>query len=266
MNIQTIPRKDTIIKQAFYPKQDFLLFADYSAIEYRIWAWYMQEQVGDSTLVDGFIAGKDVHAEQAIKIHEALGWSIDSPPSDTQRQIGKTSNFAAVYAGGIPTVERQLGCSKHVARSIVDAFHGANPLLGRWEWRGRGYVDPSPDTLNGVLCQTLYERGYIRDLWGRELFPEAPRFALNQLCQGGAADLMKKAMVNIAENLESHQAKSHLVLNVHDEIAIDGVDDELEDLVAELPLWMDDSVVSDVLPVEVDMKIARASWAEAEGV
>lgn len=264
MNIQTIPRKDKIIKEAFYPKQDLLIFADYSQIEYRIWAWYMSESVGDERLVDLFLEGKDVHAEQAKRIHEALGWEWTG--SDEQRQVGKTSNFAAIYAGGVPTVVRQLGCDTSIARSIVEAFHRDNPLLGRWEWRGRGFSDPSPETLNGMLVSTLRDRGYIVDLWGRELFPEVERNALNQLCQGGAADLMKKAMVTTYDALTENSCSSHLVLSVHDEIGIDATEDEKDWIIEMLPTWMDDETLAEVLPVEVDIKTSYTSWAEAEEV
>jgi DNA polymerase-1 len=264
MNIQTIPRKDTLVKGAFFPKQDYLLFADYSQIEYRIWGWYMDQQVGDPRIVETFREGKDVHLEQAKRIFEALGWEWEE--SDANRQYGKTNNFAAVYAGGVPTVQRQLGCDARTARTLVEAFHSDNPLLGRWKWEGRGFSDPSGETLNGMLVSTLRDRGYIVDLWGRELFPEVERNALNQLCQGGAADLMKKAMVTVYDGLAEAGCQSHMVLSVHDEVGVDGVEDELDFLKENIPKWMDDDALNAVLPVEVDMKLTRTSWAEAKEV
>lgn len=266
MNIQTIPRKDTLVKSAFFPKQDYLLFADYSQIEYRIWGWYMSEQVGDERIVQSFKEGKDVHEEQAKRILDALGREYGEPLTDAERQIGKTSNFAAVYAGGIPTVQRQLACNPSTARSIVDAFHADNPLLGRWEWKGRGFSDPGAETLNGMLVSTMRDRGYIVDLWGRELFPEIERNALNQLCQGGAADLMKKAMVTVYEGLQKEGLDSHMVLSVHDEIGIDGIEAERDYLIEKLPEWMDDETLAAVLPVEIDMKLSYESWALAKEV
>jgi len=264
VNIQTIPRKDTIVKSAFFPKQDYLLFADYSQIEYRIWGYYMDQQVDDPRIVEAFREGKDVHLEQARRIFEALGWEFKG--DDADRQYGKTNNFAAVYAGGVPTVQRQLGCDARTARTLVEAFHADNPLLGRWKWEGRGFSDPSPETLNGVLVSTLRDRGYIIDLWGRELFPEIERNALNQLCQGGAADLMKKAMVTVYQGLKAAGSSSHMVLSVHDEIGIDGVEDEKDWLIEQLPKWMDDDALNPVVPVEVDMKLSYGSWAEAKEV
>ena len=152
MNIQTIPRKDKIIKAAFFPKLDYLLFADYSQIEYRLFAWYMAMQVDDWRGVEAYHEGVDFHEAQAIRIHEAMGWEYTG--EDAQRQIGKTSNFAAVYSGGIPTIQRQLGCDKRTARQIADAFHNDNPGLGRWKWEGRGFSDPDPASLNGQLVST----------------------------------------------------------------------------------------------------------------
>lgn len=264
MNIQTLPRKDTIIKQAFVPKLDAFIFADYSAIEYRLYAYYMAVVMEDETAADIFRGGGDIHAEQAKRIYEALGWEYSEPLEDSVRQVGKTSNFAALYSGGIPTIERQLGCDKATARRISDAFHDDNPRLGRWVWRGRGFVDPDPDTLNGQLVSRLAERGYITTLWGRHLHPEEDRKALNALIQGGAADLMKQSMVKIHQELKDMQ--SHMVVSIHDEIGFDCVDEEVAYLLDNIPIWMDDPMLSEVLPIDVDIKLSRESWADAKEI
>ena len=265
MNIQTIPRKDKIVKAAFFPKLDYLLFADYSQIEYRLFAWYMAMQVDDWRGVEAYHAGVDFHDAQARRIHEAMGWEYTG--EDAQRQVGKPSNFAAVYSGGIPTIQRQLGCDKGTARRIADAFHADNPGLGRWEWKGRGFTDPDPLSLNGQLVATHADRGYVRDLWGRHLHAESgeERKLLNKLIQGGAADLIKKSKVNMYDALVERGLQSHLVLSVHDELAIDGVEDELP-IVAPLlrEVMCDEPQLTEVLPILVDMKLTRSSWAEAE--
>ena len=223
----------------------------------------MAVQVEDEAAADVFRAGKDLHEQQAIRIHEALGWEYELPLTDAQRQVGKTSNFAALYSGGIPTIVRQLGCDKRTARAISEAFHADNPNLGRWKWEGRGFSDPDPDTLNGMLVSALRERGYIRTLWGRHLHPDEDRKALNALIQGGAADLMKQAMVNIWEWLNLHRLESHMVLSVHDEIGLDCPEEEVEFVCENLQPLMDDAQLSDVLPIEIDIKTSTTTWAEA---
>src|ERR1044072_4462370 len=265
MNIQTIPRKDKIIKAAFFPKLDYLLFADYSQIEYRLFAWYMAMQVDDWRGVEAYHEGVDFHEAQAIRIHEAMGWEYTG--EDAQRQIGKTSNFAAVYSGGIPTIQRQLGCDKRTARQIADAFHNDNPGLGRWKWEGRGFSDPDPASLNGQLVSTHAERGYVRTLWGRHLHaePGEERKLLNKLIQGVAGDRMKKAMVNLADSLSQNHMESHMVNSVHDEIAVDVVADELEDVALLMRETMcDEPQLTEVIPITVDMKLTDTSWAEAD--
>jgi DNA polymerase I len=264
MNIQTIPRKDKDVKRAFQPKLDYLLLADYSQIEYRLFAWYMAMQVDDWRGVEAYHAEVDFHEAQARRIHEAMGWEYTG--EDSQRQVGKTSNFAAVYSGGIPTIQRQLGCSKGTARHIADAFHEDNPGLGRWKWEGRGFTDPDPLSLNGQLVATHLERGYVRTLWGRHLHAESgeERKLLNKLIQGGAADLIKKSKVNLADELDGNY-RSHLVNSVHDELTVDVAEDELEALSLLLPRVMcDEPQLTEVLPITVDMKLSSTNWAEAE--
>jgi DNA polymerase I len=267
LNIQTIPRKDKDVKRAFLPKLDYLIFADYSQIEYRLFAWYMAMQVDDWRGVEAYHEGVDFHEAQARRIHEAMGWEYTG--EDAQRQVGKTSNFAAVYSGGIPTIQRQLGCDKRTARRIADAFHADNPGLGRWKWEGRGFTDPDPFSLNGQLVSTHAERGFVRTLWGRHLHaePGEERKLLNKLIQGGAADLIKKSKVGMADALEGEGMESHLVNSVHDELAVDVVEAELEAVKAMLPAIMcDEPQLTEVLPITVDMKLTSTSWAEAEAL
>ena len=247
------------------PKLDLLLFADYSQIEYRLFAWYMAEQVGDRQAVEAYKSGKDFHEETAKRMLEATGKTYSTPLTDAERQVGKTGNFAAIYSGGTPTIQRQLGCSQSVARELADAFHGQYPLLGRWAWRGRGFSDPDPHTLNGQIVSRLRERGYISTLWGRHLHPLEDRKALNALVQGGAADLMKASMVRLARAMVGME--SHMVLSVHDEIGFDVREGELPALLELVPEAMcDEPVLTAVIPLAVDMKMSYDNWADAKEV
>lgn len=267
MNIQNIPRKDKTIKRAVLPKTDALLLFDYSQIEYRLWAWYLAKQTDDWQGVEIFREGRDIHAETAKAMLTAIGREFHDPLTDEERQFGKTGNFAAIYSGGIPTIQRQTGCDKATARDLANAFHGRYPNLGRWEWKGRGFTDPDPDTLNGQLVSRLRERKYITTLWGRHLHPTEDRKALNALIQGGAADLMKAAMVRTYDWYEEQELESHMVLSVHDEISFDAVESEIPLLLENVPkLMTDEPMLTDVMPIEVDAKLSFTNWAEAQEV
>lgn len=266
MNIQTLPRKDTTIKKAIIPKLDAIILADYSSIEYRLYAYLMAVVMEDETAANIFRQGKDIHAEQAKRIYDALGWPYEEPLPDGVRQVGKTSNFSALFAGGIPTIERQLACGKAKARAIADAFHADNPLLGRWVWKGRGFTDPDPWTLNGQIVATLREKGHLTTLWGRELHPEDERKGLNAVIQGGAADLLKQSMVKIHATMKSEGMAAHMITSTHDELGWDAPEDEVDYLLESIPGWMDDPVLAEVLPITVDIKMSRESWADAKEV
>jgi DNA polymerase-1 len=197
----------------------------------------------------------------------AIGQEYHDPLTDAERQVGKTGNFAAIYSGGVPTIQRQLGCTNSVARQLADAFHERYPLLGRWKWEGRGFSDPGADTLNGQICSRLRERGYITTLWGRHLHPLEDRKALNALVQGGAADLMKASMVRLARAFDYHGLQSHMVLSVHDEIGFDVREEELSMLLELVPQEMcAEPMLTEVIPLAVDMKASYENWADAKEV
>ena len=260
MNFQNIPRGDDRVKAAFVPKLDALVFADYSQVEYRLFAKYMNDMVGDSWAVEQFLAGLDFHVETAKKMLAAIGKEY----TEGDRDYGKTGNFAAIYGGGVPTFQRQLGCDKSTARELADAFHEQYPLLGRSEWvRGRRR-DPAPHTLNGQLAANLRLNGCVRTLWGRELHPEEDRKILNSLCQGGAADLIKLAMLNVEDQLVAADCRSHLVLSTHDELGFDCVEEEVSFILENVEDWMGDEQVEATLPLEVDIKMSYTNWAEAK--
>lgn len=243
MNYQNIPRSDKVIKRAFVPKLDALIFCDYQQIELRLLAYYMSE-LGDPSMADVIKAGEDLHTQSAIGALQ-----LTRPPTDEERQVGKTLNFSIVYGGGCPTLMRQLGITYQEARAILDAYHA--------RWPGIGLVQHTINT-------RLEERGYITTLWGRHLHPESEHKALNALVQGCAADLMKSALVNVHRNLTTPGApfESHLVSVIHDELILDAVMDEVPVLATRVPEWMVDERVNAVVPIGVDVEWTTTNWAE----
>lgn len=243
MNLQNIPRADKVVKRAFVPKQDALLYFDYEQIELRLLAYYMAV-LGDSSMADAIKAGKDLHSESAIG---ALG--LRSSPSDDQRQVGKTLNFSLVYGGGTPTIMRQLEVDFPTARKLLRKFHQ------RW---------PGIQIVTKTIDAEILRKGYIKTLFGRHLHPESPHKRLNALIQGCAADLMRNALVAVDDGLRDGEFETHLVNVVHDEIQLDSPEGEIEIMAEVIPVWMDYEPVSVVVPVASSMEISRSNWAEKE--
>ena len=239
MNFQNIPRSDKVVKRGFVPKLDALLFCDYAQIELRLLAYYMAA-LGDSSMADAIIAGKDLHSESAIG---ALGLSGD--PTDEQRQVGKTLNFSLVYGGGTPTIMRQLEIPFPEAKKLLRNFHA------RW---------PGIQIVINTINDEIARKGYIKTLFGRNLHPDSEHKRLNALVQGCAADLMRWALVNVDEHLK--EADSHLVSVIHDELIIDATEKELDWLVQEVPNWMRYSPVEEFVPIGVDPEVSFTNWAE----
>lgn len=248
MNFQNIPRSDKVVKRGFIPKLDALLFCDYAQIELRLLAYYMSV-LGDSSMADAIIAGKDLHSESAIG---ALGLSQE--PTDDQRQVGKTLNFSLVYGGGTPTIMRQLEVDWTSARDLLRNFHR------RW---------PGIQIVTNTINQEIQRKGYIKTLFGRNLRPDSEHKRLNALVQGCAADLMRWALVNVDEHLREAEprpykkgADSHLVSVIHDELIIDATKAELDWLVEMVPQWMRYPEVEEFVPIGVDPEVSFTNWAE----
>lgn len=260
INVQNIPRKLKVVKQAIVPKLDALLFFDYAQIEYRLLAYYVATACGIEELVEVFKAGKDFHTETARRI---LGLPDDADITDDQRQPGKHTNFAAIYGGGVPAVMRQSKLPRQEARKIYEAFHEQHPYIGRSVWiNGRRY-DPESWTLNGRIKAILDERKYITTLWGRHLHPESEHKAINALIQGCAADLLRASLVSVHDTLKENGVQSHIINNVHDEIQVDAKMDELDVVIPAVKEAMCGwPIVTEVLPIETDVEISLTNWAE----
>ena len=258
MNIQNIPRGDTLIKKGLGPKFDALVSFDYSQIEYRLLAYYMSEVLQDDSMAEVFRSGRDVHIESARLV---LHYDADVELTDKERQRGKTANFSIIYAGGVPTIMRQQALAgdpvtREEAKVILQAIKDTMP----------GAI-----ALDKDIQATVAERGYLRSIVGRILYPDptiperdARRKMLNALMQGGAADIMRHAIVECSRWRAAQGIKSQMICMVHDDLIWDAFEDEIPLLVENVPKLMDFPKVSSVVPLEVDCVIGRTSWAEKE--
>lgn len=254
-------RENKTAKLAYKPKLDALLFGDYASVEYRVAGFYLNS-IGYPEWAENFKRGIDPHRNTASKL---LDRPIDDL-TDVERQFGKTFNFASLYGAGPKKIATMLKDKKldlpegKTAKQVWLEFYVNNPGLKalsnpqpRW---------PDPNWVPGALERELAGKGYVKTLWGRELRPPFAYRVLNWLVQGCSADLMRSAMVKVAEFQKPY--KSHLVMTVHDELILDCVKEEIPIFAEALPRLMSDDRIANTVPVEVELEISYTTWAEKE--
>lgn len=246
------------MKQAFVPKLDALLFQDYEQVEYRMLAYYLAV-IGYPEMAELFKAGLDPHTEIAKDLLEKLEITKED------RDFGKMFNFGSIYMAGpwklmgmLSAVGRQYTIGE--ATELHERFYERNPGIRKLSWpEPRRYRQ---DWRPGLMERTLEERGYLINLWGRELTPEYGYKGLNYLIQGSSADLLRQSIVTVHDKLDG--MSSHLVLPVHDELIIDAAEDEIEYIAENMPSWMSDERIAEIVPLAVEIEISRTTWAEKE--
>jgi DNA polymerase-1 len=252
-NLQNIPIRTPEgrrIREAFVAERGHLLLsADYSQIELRILAHLSK----DATLIDTFRRGEDVHDRTSREVFGAL-----SPVApEEQRRISKMVNYALLYGKSAFTLAKDIGVSKKEAETFIEAYFARYPSV-------RQFID---DTVARAR-----ETGMVRTLLGRlrrlpdlnarnfQVRMEAERQAMNTPVQGSAADLIKKAMIDLHRELKREGMKSQLILQIHDELLLEVPEDEAEQARAMVKAIMEGALVLDV-PLVVDARLG-ASWAD----
>jgi DNA polymerase-1 len=252
-NLQNIPiRTDwgQRIRRAFRSDPGFrLVSADYSQVELRVLA----HVTGEPELIAAFQRGEDIHRRTAAEVH---GISPDAVTPD-MRRIAKVVNFGVVYGLSDFGLSRDTGMSQEEARAFIDAYFSNFPGVTRYlesvrnharEW---GWVE----TFKG-------RRRYIADIRAanRQLRLAAERMAVNMPIQGGAADIMKRAMILVDDSLRENMMASRMLLQVHDELLLEAPVDEVDKLVAVMRAAMG-AAATLVVPLEVDVKVGD-NWGE----
>jgi DNA polymerase-1 len=251
-NVQNIPVRTELgrrIRAAFVPDPGWqFLAADYSQIELRILAHVS----GEESLIEAFRRGEDIHRRTAS---EVFGVALEAV-SPEQRDIAKTTNFAVIYGVTAFGLSRGLDMSPKQAQEFLDRFFARHPKV------------------KAYLARTVAEgreRGFVTTLLGRRRYlPElrsgnpnlrgfGERMATNAPIQGTAADLIKIAMVRVAQELDAHRLESRMLLQVHDELLFEAPPAELPRLQALATQVMESAMSFDV-PLKVDVKIG-ADWA-----
>jgi DNA polymerase-1 len=245
-NLQNIPIRTPQgrrIRQAFTPQRpgEVLISADYSQIELRILAHLSQ----DPGLLAAFRAGEDIHAATAARIFDRPIHEVDA----VLRGRAKTVNFGVLYGMGPHRLAREMGIPFTEARAFIEQYFAKMPGVKRYleENLARARQD-------GVVTTLLGRRRPLPALRGDDgrARAQAERIAANTPIQGSAADLIKKAMVIVHDRLNARDAATRLILQVHDELLLEGPADEAEEVADLVKVSMEGAVELSVpLTVEV---------------
>jgi DNA polymerase-1 len=254
-NLQNIPirtAKGREIRKAFVPRnEDFtLMSADYSQVELRIMASFSKDEV----MIEAFRQKKDIHSATAAKIFKVPLEQVDSE----MRRKAKTANFGIIYGISAFGLSQRLNIGRKEASEIIEAYFKEFPAVKR-------YMDD--------IVQFAREHEYVETLMGRRRYLRdinsrnhtnrsfAERNAINAPIQGSAADLIKKAMVDIHAWMKSADIQSKMILQVHDELLFDVHHSEKELMAEKIKFYMENAVTMEV-PLEVEVGFGK-NWLEA---
>ncbi len=254
-NLQNIPMRGPMgqrFRQAFIPEPgDLLLAADYSQIELRVLAHLSQ----DRALIETFAADRDVHEETARRV---FGEALFQPWEELRRKA-KIINFSIIYGTSAFSLAKELGTSQREAQDFIDRYYCQHPKVGEFleETVRKARENGFTETIFGRVRQVpeLQQRDRTVQQAGR-------RIALNAPVQGSAADLMKKAMIDIWREFQDRQLKTKIILQVHDELVFEAPEEEkpvVADIVREK--------MENVFPLRVPLKVHLGwglNWAEAK--
>jgi DNA polymerase I len=253
-NLQNIPirtEEGRKIRRAFIPRPGWLMLsADYSQIELRVLAHLS----GDRVFRDAFARDEDIHTRTASEIFDIFPQMV----TPEMRRQAKTVNFGVIYGQTPFGLSQELGISTKLAKEFIDKYFerhsGARTFLDR-------------------CVKDAEEKGYVTTILGRRLtIPDihspnfqlrsfAHRNAVNYPIQGSAADIIKQAMVRIAERMKREEVKSRLLMQVHDELVFE-VPEEERLRMEQLVIHEMEHAVDLAVPLRVELNFGR-NWHEA---
>ncbi|MEE1914431.1 DNA polymerase I [Aeromonas caviae] len=225
-NLQNIPVRNEQgrrIRQAFIPCAGYkLVAADYSQIELRI----MAHLSGDKGLLTAFAEGKDIHKATAA---EVFGVALDAVTSDMRRSA-KAINFGLIYGMSAFGLAKQLGIGRAEAQKYMDLYFERYPGVLEYMERTRQQADAQ-----GYVETLFGRRLYLPDIKSRNagLRKAAERAAINAPMQGTAADIIKRAMINVDGWIRGIEDESiRMLMQVHDELVFEIREEKLEEYIA----------------------------------
>ena len=250
-NLQNIPirlEEGRKIRQAFVPREkDWLIYSsDYSQIELRVLAHISN----DEHLKAAFIEGQDIHASTAMRV---FGIEKAEDVTPNMRRQAKAVNFGIVYGISDYGLSQNLGISRKAAQQYIDTYFEKYPGVKQY------MEDIVRDAKDKGYVETLYHRRrYLPDINARNynLRSFAERTAINTPIQGSAADILKIAMIDLANRMKEEKMEAVMLLQVHDELVFEVPESELEQL---------DRLVKDVMENAVKLHVplvTDSSWGK----
>ena len=252
-NLQNIPIRNEEgrrIRQAFIAREGFtVVAADYSQIELRIMAHLSQDQ----GLINAFTQGKDIHRSTAAEI---FGVALDEVTSE-QRRNAKAINFGLIYGMSAFGLSRQLGIGRADAQSYMDLYFKRYPGV---------------QTFMHDIREKAKTQGYVETLFGRRLYlPDinssngmrrkaAERVAINAPMQGTAADIIKRAMIQLDQKLQNDPDIA-MIMQVHDELVFEVRSEKVEFFREQIKQHME-AAAELVVPLIVEVGVGQ-NWDEA---
>ncbi|MCP5538185.1 MAG: DNA polymerase I [Akkermansiaceae bacterium] len=256
-NLQNIPVRSAAgreIRKAFVPRDQYhtLLAADYSQVELRV----MAALSGDEAMIQAIKDDLDIHAATAARVYSV---HLDEVTAEMRRNA-KMVNFGIIYGISAFGLSQRLGIGRSEAAEIIETYFQQYPGI-------KDYMDRTIGTATA--------NGYVRTLSGRKCWIRnidsknatvrngAERAAINAPVQGSAADMIKFAMIKVGRLLEKEDAKTRMLLQVHDELLFDLHLSEQESLVPKIVATMENAMV---IPHDIHCKVdigTGANWLEA---
>ena len=253
-NLQNIPIKEELgrqIRKAFIPTYDLLLSADYSQIELRVLA-----HISDSKeLQEAFIHNEDIHKKVAADIYGVELQDV----TKKMRSTAKAVIFGIVYGISGFGLGENLNITRNEAENFIQKYYELYPGV--------------KDYMDNIIIKAR-ETGYVKTLFGRvRIIDEiknnnfmvrqmGERMALNTPIQGTSADIMKMAMIKVANEFKENKLRSKIILQVHDEIIVDVVESEKE-LVSKIVKDCMENVYALKVPLVAELNYGE-NWYDAK--
>lgn len=255
-NLQNIPirlEEGRKIRQAFVPDKDgWMMFsADYSQIELRVLAHI----AGDEKLIDAFKENVDIHTQTAQDVFHVEKDEI----TDLMRRQAKAVNFGIVYGISDYGLSQNLGISRKEAKQFIEQYFTSYPGV-------KTYMENIVQTAKhqGYVTTLMKRRRYLPEITSRNFNVRsfAERTAMNTPIQGSAADIIKKAMLDLDAALQKENVQARMLLQVHDELILEAPEDEL-DILKDLVLRVMENTVDLIVPLKTDFEYGK-SWYDAK--
>ncbi len=255
-NLQNIPIRTDLgkeIRKAFVSQStdSIILSADYSQIELRIMAFICN----DSSLIDAFKNGHDIHAATAAVLYDIPITEVNSD----MRRVAKTVNFGIMYGLGAFGLSQRLKIGRNEAQGIISNYFEKYPGI-------RKYIDSTIKFAeeNGYAETICGRKRYFQNInsKNRNLKTSDERAAINLPIQGTASDMMKIAMIRVDKKMRENNMKSLMMLQVHDELVFEARLDEIDKLKLLVKEEMEASLTLGDVPVVVEVGIGN-NWFTA---